>query len=118
MAPDATTTPHIAAAALGSGTSKIAIAPGPSAGVLYIDISLPPADLTSFFMASSRLVLVFSIMLLRACGVYCPESCLVSDWGYGAGRKAQGMYRQKYHFGAGISKKLEWSQDFQDVVRI
>ena len=30
----------------------------------------------------------------------------------GARRKAQGIYRQKYHFGAGVSKKLERSQRF------
>ena len=35
--------PEIAAAAAGSGTSKMINTPGPSAGVLYIEISLPPA---------------------------------------------------------------------------
>jgi hypothetical protein len=36
----------------GSGTSKITITPGPSAGVLYIEINLPPAASISFLAAS------------------------------------------------------------------
>ena len=71
----ATTTPTIAGAALGSGTSKITKTPGPSAGVLY----MPPAASTSFFAASRRLVVGFSMMLLMALGVYCPvrQKCMV-----------------------------------------
>lgn len=38
----------MAPAALGSGTSKIAKTPGPSAGVPYIEINLPPAASMSF----------------------------------------------------------------------
>ena len=52
--------------------------PGPSVGVLYIEINLPPAASISFLAASERLVVGFSMMLLRARGVYCPvrQKCM------------------------------------------
>src|SRR3954447_14795090 len=81
MAPEATTVPEIAGAALGSGTSKITKTPGPSAAVLYIDINFPPAASMRFLAASYRLVLGFSMMLLRDFGVYCPviQKCMVTS---------------------------------------
>jgi hypothetical protein len=65
--------PDIAAAALAlaSGMSNMINTPGPSAAVLYIEISLPPAASISFLLASWRLAVGFSMMPLRASGVYC-----------------------------------------------
>src|SRR5262249_27511918 len=70
--------PVIAAAAPGSGTSKITKTLGPSAGVLYIEISLPPAASISFLAASWRLDVGFSKRLLMARCVYCPlrQKCI------------------------------------------
>ena len=68
-APDAVMTPEIDGAEVGSGTSKISIAPGPSATVLYMAITFPPAASTSFLTASNQLVLGLSIRAFNACGV-------------------------------------------------
>jgi hypothetical protein len=69
--------------ALGSGTSKMTMTPGPSAGVLYIEINLPPAASISFLAASYRLVVGLLMMLLSACGVYCAvkQKCMISSLG-------------------------------------
>src|SRR4030095_12903449 len=52
IVPVDSTTPEIAGATLGSGTSKITNTPGPSVAVLYIEINLPPAASIRFLAAS------------------------------------------------------------------
>src|ERR1039458_1516638 len=59
----------------GSGTSKITITPGPSAGVLYIEINLPPAasalgrnELTLVLAHRAMSRLSFAWRILRTTG--------------------------------------------------
>src|SRR6266700_2911530 len=70
MVPADTATPDIAGAIAGSVTSKITITPGPLAALPYIATSLPPAAASTCSTAAWRLVLGFSLIALRACGVY------------------------------------------------
>src|ERR1043165_885917 len=63
-------TPLIAGPIAGSGTSKITITPGPLVALPYIETSVPPAALSTCSTAARRLVLGFSLIALRAGGVY------------------------------------------------